>query len=563
MPIKVNRHTARLFSTFLIFFIGFIQTTHAQVVWENYRNEVYNYLSHMAQKGVITFDDMIKPLSRSYIAKSLQELTKHPEQLSSIEKKELQFYLQEYQSDLDSSLNVKESEVSFFKKDDQKRWRAFSIKSKDFILNGDPIFQGAKVYNSNKNYLHQSIGIEIWGKIGKHFGFQFSGNDITESRDGSGTDSFAFKQPQTGFLLLSDSSDHKSLNYSEIRANIGYSFKNGSISFGQDYLLWGYGQNGRIVLSDKSPTYPYIRLDYQPFKWLKFQYVHAWLNSSIIDSGRTYGFGNTVYGGQRIIYIPKYMATHSITFKPTKNIDISAGESIIYSDQLNVGYLIPVMLFKVYDNLTSNKNILAGSNGQFFLQVSSRNLLKNTHLYSTLFIDEMRIAQMFSKERSRNQIGFTIGASVTDIFIPYLTLNAEYTRVNPFTYNNLNPAQTYTNQKFNLGDWMGSNFDRTILSAQYTPLPKLKCMARYQYIRKGSTGTVDQQYNQGYSVPSSATPFLFNLQYTQTEAYLHFSYEWVHNLYMNTYFSSVQQNNKINNSNTTTITLGVGISYGL
>ena len=563
MHIKGHRHSIQLFCLFLIFFIGFIQTNHAQVVWENYRNEVYNYLARMAQKGIISFDDVIKPLSRTYIAKSLHQLTQHPEQLSAVEKKELQFYLQEYQTDLDSTSTIQNTSVSFFKKDDQKRWRAFSIRSKDFILNGDPILQGAKVYNSNKNYLHQSIGIDIWGKIGKHFGFQFSGNDISEGHDGSGKDSFAFKQPQTGFLLLSDSSDHKHLNYSEIRANIAYSWNNGSISVGQDYLLWGYGQNGRIVLSDKSPAYPYLRLDYQPFKWLKFQYIHAWLNSNVMDSGRTYGFGNTVYGGKRIMYVPKYMASHTITFKTLNKIDISLGESIIYSDQLNIGYLIPVMLFKVYDNLTSNNNILAGSNGQFFLQVSARNLLKNTHLYSTLFIDEINVSQMFSKEKSRNQIGYTIGASVTDVFIPYLTLNAEYTRVNPFTYNNLNPVQTYTNQKFNLGDWMGNNFDRTILSAEYTPLPRLKCMARYQYIRKGSAGTIDQQYNQGINVPSSATPFLFDLQYKQTEVYLHFSYQWAHNLYWNAYFSSIQQNNTVSATTSTQTSLGIGFSYGL
>ena len=105
---------------------------------------------------------------------------------------------------------------------------------------------------------------------------------------------------------------------------------------------------------------------------------------------------------------------------------------------------------------------------------------------------------MFNKSTSRNQLGFNIGASVADVLIPYLSLNAEYTRVNPFVYRNLNPAQNYTNHSYYIGDWMGNNFDRIILSANYTPVAKLKCLLRYQYIRKGGAGTLDQ--------PDAVTP---------------------------------------------------------
>ena len=560
MPIKAKIHIIRMACLLSVLFLCSSSKTNGQVVWENYRNEVYDYLARMAQKGLLNFDDVIKPLSRTYIAKSLQELSLHPDQLSSTEKKELQFYLQEYYNELDTSA-IASSSTSFFKKDPGQRWRAFNIRSKDFLLNGDPILQGGRNYNNIKNYTHQSIGIDIWGYIGKHIGFQFSGNDISENRDGHGKDSFAYKQPQTGFV--SDTSSHGHLNYSEIRASITYSWKNGSIGFGQDYLLWGYGLNGRIVMSDKSPTYPYLRLDYQPFKWLKFQYTHAWLNSDIVDSSRTYGYGNTIYGGKRVIYVPKFMAAHTITFKPVKTLDLSLGESIVYTDQLNVGYLIPVMFFKIYDNLTSNNNINAGSNGQFFFQASSRNMIKNTHLYGTLFIDEIRVSEVFNKSSSRNQFGYTIGASVADALIPYLSLNAEYTRVNPFVYRNLNPAQNYTSHKYYIGDWMGNNFDRIILSANYTPVAKLKCLLRYQYIRKGGPGNIDQQYNQGYNTPSYLTPFLFDYQYSQQEIYLNFSYQWLHNLYMSAYISNTSQNNKVTGLTTTSPSLGVSISYGL
>ena len=71
------------------------------------------------------------------------------------------------------------------------------------------------------------------------------------------------------------------------------------------------------------------------------------------------------------------------------------------------------------------------------------------------FVDEIRIATIFNATKSRNQLGLTLGATVTDIGLPYLTLGAEYTRINPFVYRNLTPAQDYTSQDYSLGDWMG------------------------------------------------------------------------------------------------------------
>ncbi len=39
----------------------------AQAVWENYRNEIYNYLYRMSQKGLIRLNDIIRPVSREHI----------------------------------------------------------------------------------------------------------------------------------------------------------------------------------------------------------------------------------------------------------------------------------------------------------------------------------------------------------------------------------------------------------------------------------------------------------------------------------------------------------------
>jgi hypothetical protein len=292
---------------------GISSPVNGQAVWENHHSEVYNYLYRMAQKGLIIFDDNIRPLSRVYIEQCLDSLQTKTSLLSSVEKKELTFYRQEF-SDLDvvkMLSNTNASRAVFFKKDTARRWRAFTASGKDFLLRIDPIISATTIQGSGKNVLQTSNGFKLYGYAGTHWGYYFSYNDVVER--GTGIDTLRQNTPATG-IVTRIASNRKSHNFSELRGGISYGWNNGSISFGQDYLLWGYGENGRIVLSDKAPAYPYIRFDYKPLPWLSFNYTHAWLNSNVLDSNRTYGTGSTTFGGIRQVYVPKFMASHSIQF---------------------------------------------------------------------------------------------------------------------------------------------------------------------------------------------------------------------------------------------------------
>ena len=538
------------FSLFLFQIQG---TVLAQTIFENHRAEVYPYLSRMAQKGLVSIDDYIQPINRQAILIALLELQKNESGLTKIEKAELNFYLQEYNS-IEVLTNKDNTKADLLKKDEKGRWRTIAIHSRDFQFNIDPI-TNIQVSSSDVNKVNQvSNGFSLWGSS-KNIGFQLYYRDCTET--GDFTKIKNFETPNTGIIRVGLSNDKK-LNFSEVRGNISYSWKNGSVNFGKDNFLWGYGENGRIVSSDKAPSFPYFRLDYKPLQWLSFNYMHAWLNSNLIDSMRTYNtWTGGVSGDIRVRYISKFLVTHSIKVTPMKGLDLALGESMVYSDKLDVGFLIPINFFKVYDNNRSNYLINAGSNGQIFMQASSRNQIKKTHLYTTVFIDEIRLTEVFNKSKSRNQLGYTIGGSVTDLFIPYLTVGAEYTRVNPFVYNNLIPAQRYRQYDYSLGDWMGSNMDRQLFFIKYTPIPKLKLYARFQSIRKGGPGTVWEQY-----AAEPQPSFLFGLEKTRKDFYLQANYEVINNLYIKgayqhineKYTNGYQQSNNL---------IQLGISFGL
>ena len=522
----------------------------SQNVWENSNSEIHPFLYRMAQKGFIEYNDLIKPINRVNVLNVLNVLKQRDSILSTLEKNELTFYLQEY-------TRPSKEQISLFKKDQNKRWRAGAIVSNDFEFYIDPLLGINNFSGTGKNINQLSNGFELWGTAGKNrnLGYQVYYRDYTET--GTVTNNFRDESSTPGNILVGARSDKK-INYTDIRANINYSFKKGNISLGKENLIWGYGENSNIVLSNKAPSFPYIRLDYKPLKWLSFNYTHAWLNSNIADSNMSY-FTNSgrINNDFRLVFVQKYLATHSIEVQAMKGLNIAIGESIVYSDKMDPGFLIPINLFKFYDNNRSNYLIEAGSNGQYFLSLSSRNQIKNTHLYSTVFIDEIKVSSLFNKTESRNQLGFNLGGSITDIFIPYLSIGAEYTRVNPFVYSNLIPAQTYTSYNYNLGDWMGNNFDRTILFAKYTPIAKLKLVALYQKIRKGGLGSIYQQY-----AVQPQPVFLFDYIKTRSDLFLQARYEYINNIYL-TSSLIVMQTILANGNVVKDNTYQLGISVGL
>lgn len=502
----------------ILSFIFVSYSADAQVVWQDPNAEIYQFLSRQATKGTIEFDDLIKPVPRKEIALKLLQLKEKESELSKTERAELNFYLKEF-----SEFNEKAKDTLLItKKDEFARWRVLSVREKGFLLNAEPIISAGIRKGKNSSVTEWGNGLAFWGHAGKNISFQAYFEDITES--GTGIDSIRKFNSREG-IIRTVTLNQSSINYSRFKGNLTYAWANGSVSIGNNQILWGYGENSRLVLSEKVPAYPNIRLDYRPLKWLQFNYTHGWLHSGLLDTARTYPKGNIVYGTDREFYIQKFFASHSLNFYPTKGLSFSLGESMVYSDRLKFAYLLPIMFFKAYDQHDSKYNVPSGSNGQFFLQASSRNHIPKTHLHATLFIDEIRMSKVFSKTENRNQIDFNLGASITDVILPYLTLGMEYTRLNPFVYQNLIPAQNYSSHDYSLGDWIGQNADRMTYWVKYTPAARLNMKIQFETLRKGQDGNIIDQY---FAVPQPG--FLSSGHESQKQILLEARYQLLNQL---------------------------------
>lgn len=515
---------------------------------QSHQSTVIDYLSRMAQKGKIEFNDFIKPIDRKIIFQKLTEL-QNQKDLSAIEQKELQFFIAGFVLENPTIIHIGSSltDTSFgkngnsgpqffsFKKlktNPTVQQNLITYKENGFGLIVNPMGNLTMQSRNGKINTIQGRGFQLAGYAGKRIGFQLSFMDINEQ---GRYDSLRLDNELPGFVKKG-TTNPKILNYSQMNATLSYRLNKGMITVGQDQQVMGYGRSGNIVLSDKAPAYPFYALHYQPSTWLKFNYMHAWLQSGVLDTRATYDLNNMVYGGVRQQYLPKFFATHSVEIAPMKGLKINLGESIMYSENLQLAYMLPVTFFKAFDNQKFADNILTGSNGQFFFGFSSRNQLPNTHLYGQWMIDEIRLSTAFNSGKSRNQLGYQLGASVTDLFMHYLTLNAEYTRLNPFMYRNFIAAQNYSNANYSLGDWMGSNADRILLSAKYHPKANLSLEAFAFMLRKNGEASIEAQY---FAEPQPK--FGFNPQYRRTKMGLNTQYELWNNLMVNFSYANTFQ----------------------
>jgi hypothetical protein len=522
----------------------------AQEVPVSTESGVYIFLNQMSLQYNFTWKDLIKPVNRNQIKIALAQLSAQPN-LTKQEKQTCLFY---YQAFADKPNVYFYYDSIGFKK--HTLYTGIHYQDSGSNIHVRPIIGGYLSSNTQGSYRAQIVGVNVWGTFNKKIDYLFSFQDITLSGKGVPGIQQDLAAPQSVNVGGANLPNDK--NYNALSVTLSYRLKKGFISIGQERFSWGYGENAQIVQSNNAPAAPYVKLNYQPFKWLQFNYQHSWLQSNVIDSNASYPYQTTTYGGVHDQYIPKYYAQHSLTFTPKNGIDLSIGESIVYTGNLNPGYLIPIMYFKSYDNTSNNQNILAGDNGQLFFGFSIRRLIPHTQLYGQLFIDEIRMTQVFSKE-NRNQLGYQIGFKNNGLLQNRkLTIGLEYTRIRPFVYSNINPVLTYTHHGASMGDWLGNNADRFLAFVQYNPLPKWYNKLTYQAIRKGGAGSTEQQY-----LANPQPPFLFNPQFNQTAV----RWESIYQLLPQAHLQLIYYLATTNPNNTTTSTkyqnVQLGFYFGL
>jgi hypothetical protein len=464
----------------------------SQVISEPIESDVYNFLFSLQNKTTLNPSVRI-PLTRNEIGAEMRKYGgSENNKLTGLQREKADYYLRDYSNEPDSE--------SSFLRDKNGFYHLYSYRDENFSFVLDPVFSIAYL-KGNIGGMYYRNGLYVRGDFLNNFGYSLLFYD--QHTDLPRNYKYNWFSRKPGIHVAVREGD-----YSELRGGIWYDFGAGRISAAKDFMKIGSGMDGQLIMSDKAPSFPFINLELDPVEWLNFNYYLGFLNSGLADSSTIRHINTTTSYNKTFDRRDKYLALHYLTFYPFSTLSFTLGESVVFSDRLEFLYLVPVMFFRLADHFYSHRD--TGDNAQIFADVSYRILPVQTKLYFTLYIDELQLTKALKGDDDANRhIAYTLGTYITDPLIKNSGINIEYTRINPFVYNNFNPAQTYFSSGYQLGHWIGSNADQIHIKYRQDFSLSGKWLGGtgagrsggfgfieiwYDYIRKGKRETVDEQY---------------------------------------------------------------------
>ena len=559
-------------SSLFIITLLIVSSIYSQVVYEDINNTaIYEFLDELANNRIIELNSVVKPYAREYIARKLREaelIVKSEElivkgkhikiKVSKRLVKELQFYLQDYQLEGKIIPVTYEHKVGFIAKNNPNMKvalnpLAFNYRDSLFTFSLRPLLGVQWMTNENAAEYHRWWGGSMFGYIGKNFGFYANIRDNEESTPLAKPVYFTQAQGQVYKNMESGA-----VNYSEMRGGIIASVGWGSIGIMNDRVVWGDNYHGANILSGKAPAFPYLQLHLNPAKWFDFNYMHGWLNSNVLDSNQSY----YIDGVYRSVYRNKYIAANMFTFIPWRGLNLSFGNSIIYSDiNVNPLYLIPFLFYNAVDASKNNYSNDGGSNSQMFFNISSRQI-KHLHLFVSLFIDEWKTSRVTDPNTS-NFTSLKAGFKLSDFPVQNLSLIAEYTRTMPMTYDHYIATTTFASNDYVLGNYMRENSQEIYVALAWRPIRGLLINSSYTLAQHGDD--VKYRYNAGYAV--DGVPFLKNKTWQNSAFELSARYEFVNNGYFFVQYLNGEQQGDVKfnpafmRGRTNTLLCGVNVGF--
>ena len=508
-----------------LFNITFLFTAQSQVVYEHLTNEnIYLFLDELANEQWIEINGAIKPYSRTFIADKLLQAQSYRSEMSDRQMKELDFYIQGFTLEIDDRIKLN-PKINFL-----KGTKGFGVALNPFggfyqdhlfRFQAQPVYGYSMFKNDNGTESYSYGGLQGYAYIGDHVGIYAS---LRDNHYSQAFNRVGYLNPIPGGNFKG--SEKGGVDWSEMRGGVTFAWDWGEIGLVKDHFAWGSNNHGATYFSGKQPSFAQLTIKLTPAYWLEFNYVHGWLVSEVVDSARSYWDGSTNDPRFRAVFRPKWLTANMFTIKPIKGLNLSIGNSIIYSDRDHPAFWIPVFVYKPVDHTynATDKYGQAGQNSQLFADVSIR-LIKHLHLYGSLFSDEIKFTRI-GVDSVHNFWTWKGGFQVSNFLVKNYSFTMEYTRSLPGPYQHPISTTTYASNLYNMGYYLRDNSDEIYFSLMVKPLRGLHLKAEAFIARHGP----DEIYEDGNEMV--ATPFMEWVAWQNTTYAFSVRYEIVNNVYV-------------------------------
>jgi hypothetical protein len=320
-------------------------------------------------------------------------------------------------------------------------------------------------------------GLAIFGRINSNIAFGVVA--ANRSVQGRTVDFGNLRGPEPsrgGWRVVGDS-DRVVYETVEAQAAFRTSWLLGAVGIGRH--SWGPSQFANLFLSEKAPPYPYLRLQTALDSWLTVTFIHAQLNSDMVDSAVYQHRADTNPDGD--VDRRRWMSAHRFSATIAKGVDLAFQESVIYGDRSpDWFYLVPVAFFWTGQHQGDNTdNYQMGFDIDIYRWPGWR-------VYGAWYLEEWTPEAVFGDDE-HNWFAFQAGVSVFDMLgaMSNLDFTAEYTRLNPTVYAHRQPINDRLSTGAPLGHWLGRNGDQWLWYLRYQPRSPIVITTTLRRIRKG------------------------------------------------------------------------------
>jgi len=255
---------------------------------------------------------------------------------------------------------------------------------------------------------------------------------------------------------------------------IAYSHSGFTIKYGRDYVKFGYGKRGNLLISDNSRSFDML---------------------DIKIKSKTFTFHSLLSQLDYIENAVRYLTASRLEIRFPYNLVLGIGHGALYGGinrEFDYTLSNPISLSYAAAH-NDQKNV----NAMLYMDIMWR-LYNKYKLYAEILIDDYQFEQEVIGDLEPNEIGFTFGLETLDILWGFSGW-AEFTQVRNRTYNvnNGKPFEKYLHRNQFIGHSLGTDFQSFQIETEKWFNQSIKSGIGYYLIRKG-IGTVRGDFSEPY-----------------------------------------------------------------
>jgi len=260
--------------------------------------------------------------------------------------------------------------------------------------------------------------------------------------------------------------------------------KNSDFQFtiGRDFLNWGTGKTGRLLFSDHAQPLDMLSVSLR-YKGLQFIALAADLDHWML--------ADSLVQKYHAAKANRYLSAHRLIVNLKNKLYFGLTEALLYggpNSNWELKYHNPLLYY--HGELLNG----GGYDGNGFLYFDfDWYPWQNWEFYGEILIDDFQLEKTVSGDLEPNETGLILGFQHSNWFgFHGSLLGLEYVRVANRTYNSGFEWEKFLHFNRPIGYYLGNNFDRWNLMAQYLPIKGLQVGVKLDYIRNGEGSILDQ-----------------------------------------------------------------------